>query len=97
MRIIAAAGTDELIHIGLAALQTAVDGADWLAPQEGRAAVAGLAGERRCHDVRRPETPPPVMAIMAARYGHSGQTGGWFGPGHEVRVGRTVHSLTPRQ
>jgi hypothetical protein len=97
LRIIAAAGTDELIHIGLAALQTAIDGADWLAPQERRTAVAGLTGERRCHDVRRPETPPPVMAIMAARYGHSGRTGGWFGPGHEVRVGRTVHSLIPRQ
>ena len=35
------------------------------------------------------------MAIIEKFWGKRPR--GWFGPGHEVRVGRTVHSLTPRQ
>jgi hypothetical protein len=45
VRVIAAVGTDELIHAGIAASDTAVHDADRLVPQERRAAVAGLTGE----------------------------------------------------
>ena len=44
--MIAAAGADQLIHAGIAALATAVHDADRLAPQERLAAVTGLTGRR---------------------------------------------------
>ena len=43
---IAAAGADELIHVVVAALDTAVHDAGRLAPQNAAGAVAGLPGER---------------------------------------------------
>ena len=42
--MIAAARADELKQAGVAAFETAVDDADRLAPQDRRAAVAGLTG-----------------------------------------------------
>src|SRR2546430_17413205 len=44
IRTIAAAGANQLIHVGVAALDTAVHDADRLAPQDRLAAVTGLAG-----------------------------------------------------
>jgi hypothetical protein len=44
--MIAAAGAEHLIHVGVAALDMAVDDADRLAAQDGPAAVAGLTGGR---------------------------------------------------
>jgi hypothetical protein len=44
--MIAAAGADKFIHLGVEALGMAVHNADRLVPQERRAAVARLTGER---------------------------------------------------
>jgi hypothetical protein len=47
VQVIAAAGADQLIHVGVAALDTAVHDADRLAAQmDHPAAVAGLTGRR---------------------------------------------------
>jgi hypothetical protein len=46
VRVIAAARAYELEHVCVAVLGTAIDDADRLAPQDRRAAVAGLPGGR---------------------------------------------------
>jgi hypothetical protein len=46
VRMIAAAGADQLEHVGVAALDTAVHDADRLVPQDRLAAVAGLTSGR---------------------------------------------------
>jgi hypothetical protein len=48
VRIIATAGTDELIRAGAAAFYPAICEMDRPAPQEGRLAVVRLTGERVC-------------------------------------------------
>jgi hypothetical protein len=48
VRIIATAGTDELIRAGVAAFYAAVYEMDRSAPQEGRLAVVRLTGEQVC-------------------------------------------------
>lgn len=48
VRIIAAAGTDELIRAGAAAFYPAIYEMDRSAPQEGRLAVVRLTGEQVC-------------------------------------------------
>jgi len=90
--MIAAAGADEFIHAGVAAFETAVHGADRLVPKERRAAVAGLTGERGCHDILQLSAQPRVTAIMRAQRGHSGRPV----TGHAAGVARTAHS-THRQ
>ena len=52
-----------LIHAGVAALDAAVHDADRLAPQDRPAAVTGLTGGRRCHDLLSHDAQPPVTAI----------------------------------
>jgi hypothetical protein len=46
VRIIAAAGADQLIRVGIAAFHPAVDDTDRAPPHECRPAVPGLAGQR---------------------------------------------------
>ena len=63
---IAAAGADELIHVVVAALDTAVHDAGRLTPQERRGAVAGLPGERGPGDAVGSGMHRRVTAIMGA-------------------------------
>ena len=64
VRIIPAARADELEHLGIAAFGAAVDDANRLAPDECRAAMAGLPGQRECQTDRRPHAQPRVTVIM---------------------------------
>ena len=93
---ITAAGADELIHVVVAALDTAVHDAGRLVPQERRGAVAGLPGERGHGDAVEPGTYPRVTAIMGARCRDGRRMGNRSGTGHDVRGARTAHS-THRQ
>jgi len=93
---IAAAGADELIHVVVAALDTAVHDAGRLVPQDRRGAVAGLPGERGHGDAAEPGTPPRVTAIMGARCRDGRRVGDRSGTGHGVSDARTAHS-THRQ
>jgi len=61
---IAAAGADELIHVVVAAIDTAIHDAGRLAPQDRRGAMAALPGKRRHGDAVEPGTHPWVTAIM---------------------------------
>jgi hypothetical protein len=49
------------------ALDRAIPDAARLAPQDRRAAVAGLTGGRTCRNVLRYDAQPPVKAIALAR------------------------------
>jgi hypothetical protein len=89
--MIAAAGADELEHVGAAAAETAVHGADRLAPRDRRTAGAGLPGHRERHDGAGPAAQPRVTAIMRARYGDGGQMDSRPGTGHGAGVARTAH------
>jgi len=62
--MIAAARADELIHVVVAAVDTVVHAAVRLVPQERRAAVAGLTGERDRAGNVGPGTQPRVTAVM---------------------------------
>ena len=93
VRMIAAAGADDLEHVGVAALEAAVHDADRLAAQDRPAAVAGLTGGRGCHLLFRHEAQPPVTGT---RCGDSGRAGNGSGIGRDVRIARTAHS-THRQ
>jgi hypothetical protein len=93
---IAAAGADELIHVVVAALDTAVHDAGRLVPQERRGAVAGLPGERGHGDTAEPGRHPRVTAIMGVRCSDGRRMGDRSGTGHGVRDARTAHS-THRQ
>ena len=92
--MIAAAGADEFIHAGVAAFEAVVGDADRLAPQDRRAAVAGLTGERERVDAVGPDVQPRGTVIARARCGDEARTGS--GLGQEVKVARTAHS-THRQ
>src|SRR6202011_1933199 len=70
--MIAAAGADELKYVCVAAVEASVHDADWLAPQERRAPVAGLAGQRECHDIPRPDAQPRGTTIVRTRGGAGG-------------------------
>ena len=60
--MIAAARADQLIHVGVAALDTAVHDADRLAPQDRLAAVTGLTG-------RMGVSRPPQARCAATGHG----------------------------
>ena len=62
--IIAAVGTDEFIYAVVAAVDAAIHDAGRLVPQERRAAVAGLTGERDRAGNVGPGTQPRVTAVM---------------------------------
>ena len=96
VRTIAAAGADQLIHVGVAALDTAVHDADRLAPQDRLAAVTGLAGGQGCRDPLSRDAQPPVAAIAGTRCGDSGRTDSRSATRRRVRGTRTAH-LTHRQ
>jgi hypothetical protein len=89
---IAAAGADELIHVVVAALDTAVHDAGRLSPQERRGAVAGLPGERGPGDAVGSGTHPRVTAIMEAWCGDGRRMCNRSGTGHDVRGAKTAHS-----
>jgi hypothetical protein len=63
-----------------------------LAPQERRAAVAGLTGGPGSLDVIGPGAQPWVTAIIVASRGASGWAAGWSGAGHDVKVAKAAHS-----
>jgi len=94
--MIAAAGAGELIHVVVAAFETAIHDAGRLAPQERRAAVAGLTAGPGSLDVFGPGAQPRVTAIIGASRGDSGRTVGRSGAGHDVKVAETAHSLHRR-
>ena len=89
--MIAAAGTDDLIIVGVAALEMALLDADRPAAQDRLAAVAGLTGERGCHDGLRTVMNHGITAIMRTPYRHCDRTDSRSGISHGVRVARTAH------
>jgi hypothetical protein len=91
--MIAAAGADQLIHVGVAALDTAVHDADRLATQDDPAAVTRLAGRRGCHDGLGHNTQPRITAITRARRRGRGRTG----TSHDVGIAKTAHSNHHRE
>jgi hypothetical protein len=90
--MVAAAGADELKHVGVAVFEAAVHDAVRLAPQERRPAVAGLTGKRRYQGAVGRDAQPRVTAIVRARCGDGGRADSRPG----ARVARTAHS-THRQ
>ena len=96
VRTIAAAGADQLIHVGISAFDAAVHEADRLAPQDRLAAVAGLTGGPGCHGVLRHDAQPPVTAIGGTSCGDSGRADSRSAARRRVRGARTAHS-THRQ
>jgi len=91
VRIIAAVGADQLIHVGVAALDTAVRDADRLALQERLDAVAGLTGGWGCHDVLRHDAQPPVTAIAGTRCGDGGRADSRSATRRRIRGARAAH------
>jgi hypothetical protein len=89
---IAAAGADELIHVVVAALDTAVHDAGRLVPQKCRGAVAGLPGERGPGDAVGSGTHRRVTAIMGAWCGDGRRMCNRSGTGHDARGAKTAHS-----
>jgi hypothetical protein len=94
--MVAAAGADELKHVGVTVFEAAVHDLGRLASHERRPAVAGLTGKRRCNGAVGGDAQPRVNAIMRAQWGDVGRTGSRSGTGHGVRGARTAHS-THRQ
>jgi hypothetical protein len=93
VRMIAAAGADQLKHVGVAALDTAVHDADRLAAQMDQpAAVAGLTGGRGCHNLLRHNVQPPITALTGTRYGDSR-----FATRRIVKGARIAHSTHHRE
>ena len=95
--MIAAAGADQLIHVGVAALDTAVHDADRLAAQDRIAAVTGLTGGRGCHDLLRHDTQAPVTAIAGTRCGDSRRTDSRSVTRRRARGARTAHATHRRE
>jgi hypothetical protein len=96
VRMVAAAGADELEQAGVAAFQASVGDADWLAPHERRPAVAGLTGRRKCYGSAECDVQPRVMLMVRARCGDGGRADSRSGTYHDVRGARTAHT-THRQ
>jgi len=87
--MISAVRADDLIPVCVAAFETAIHDTDRLTAQNRVAAVAGLTGERGCHDGLELKAQPRVTAITQARCGDGGRTG----ISHDViRVASTAHS-----
>jgi hypothetical protein len=63
IRMIAAAGTDQLENVGIAAFKAAGHDADRLAADECRPAVARLTGERERHDGISADEQPRITVI----------------------------------
>src|SRR5208282_3106672 len=66
VRMVAAAGADELEGAGVAAFHPAVHDAGRPAPQEGRPAVPGPTGQRERRNTLGAGTQPWVTSIMRA-------------------------------
>ena len=95
VRMVAAAGADELEQAGVAAFEAAVRDAGRLAPHERRPAMAALAGRRERHGAGG-GAQPRVMSMVRARYGGGGRADRLSGTCHDVRGTRTAHA-THRQ
>jgi hypothetical protein len=85
--MIAAARADQLVHVGVAALDTAGHDADRLAPQDRLAAVTGLTGGRGCPDSLSRDAQPQITAITWAKCRDGRRTG----TTHDLRITRTAH------
>jgi hypothetical protein len=86
--MIAATRADELERAGVTAFHPAIHDAGRLAPQARRAAMAGLAGKRECHDALGTDAQPRVRWFRpAARLPGRTRTG----TGHDVYVRETAH------
>jgi hypothetical protein len=85
--MIAAARADQLVHVGVAALDTAAYDADRLAPQDRLAAVTGLTGGRGSRDGLSRDTQPQITAITRAKCRDGRRTG----TSHDLRITRTAH------
>jgi hypothetical protein len=96
VRMVAAAGADELEQPGVAAFEATIGDADRLAPHERRPAVAGLTGRRECHGAAGCDAQPRVMEMVRARRGDDCRADSQSGPCHDVRGARTAHT-THRQ
>jgi hypothetical protein len=79
--------------VGVAALDTAVHDADWLAPQDRLVAVTGLTGGQGRHDPLSRDARPPVTAIAGTRSGDSGRTDSRSATRRRVRGVRTAHLI----
>jgi hypothetical protein len=62
--MIAAAGADQLEHVGIAAFEAAGHDTDRLAADECRHAVASLTGRRERHDGVSADEQPRITIIM---------------------------------
>jgi hypothetical protein len=89
--MIAAAGTDDLEHVIVAALDTAVHDADRLEAQDRPDAVTGLTGRGGFHDFLGHDTQVPVTVIAGTRYGDSGRRDIRSAIRRGIRVARTAH------
>ena len=69
VQVIAAAGADQFIHVGVATLDTAVHDAHRLVPQDRIAAMTALTGGRECHVCLRHDAQPPLTAVAGTRGG----------------------------
>ena len=90
VRMIAAVGADQLVHVGVAAHDAAAHDADRLAPQDRLAAVTGLTGGRGCRDLFSRDAQPPVTAIAGMRCGDSARTDSRPATRRRVRGTRTA-------
>jgi hypothetical protein len=87
VRMIAAAGADELVRAGVAAFHPAIDDTDRAAAQEGRPAMPGLAGQRKPQEDLSADAQPRVTLVTRAG---RGQADAWDrsqpGPGLDAMV-----------
>jgi len=91
VRMIAAAGADQLIGVGVAAFHPAIDDTGRAPPQERRAAVAGLAGQREPQEDLSADTQPGVTTIARARRRDRAGMDSRPGTGHGLRGRGTAH------
>jgi hypothetical protein len=89
--MVAAARTDELERVGVAAFHPAIHDADWLTPQGCCPAVAGLARQRECHRAFSGDAQPRVTGtVRRAGYAH-GKAGSRLRTGRDARISGADH------
>jgi hypothetical protein len=71
VRVIAAAGADELVRAGVAAFHPAIDDTDRAAAQEGRPAMPGLAGQRKPQEDLSADAQPRVTLVTRTGRGQA--------------------------
>jgi hypothetical protein len=87
--MVAAAGADQLEHVGIAAFKAAGHDTDRLAANECCPAVARLTGKRQRHDGVGADNQPRITVIMLGplRWGRQDS-------GDDVRIDGTAHQIT---